>query len=494
MFSDNQDFYPTPPAVIARMIGAARLAGKTVLEPSAGKGDLIDALQLAGASVCCCEIDADLAIIAGRKARLLTRDFMDLTAEQVSHVDAIYMNPPFSQGAAHILHAWQIAPPGCHIVALCNAQTLENRHTRERMRLSHTVREYGQTEQLGRCFGDAERQTSVEVSMVTLYKPGAVDDFGDFFTLEDDEPLPEGPGLMSHSLVREAVQRYVNAVRLYEGVMDTAVEMNALVSEFRVGKLVFTCTEGEKVRNREYFRKDLQKSAWLWIFSKMDMEKYTTQRLRADINKFTERQQQVPFTISNVYAMLRMVGGTHEDRMNKAILDVFDRVTSHYHDNRHHVEGWKTNSHYLLGQKFILPNMTDEGRSKLDLSHRSSGVDLVEDMVKALCYLQGRDYGGIGSLWAFFHRATRDAQTGRETYARYEFNTWYEWGFFRFKGYKKGTIHFQFLDEKVWAVFNQHVARLLGYPLPESIRKKAQPGPATRSGRHPAQMQLAISA
>ena len=199
MFSDNQDFYPTPASVIERMIGAARLTGKTVLEPSAGKGDLIDALQKAGASVCCCETDPDLAVLAGRKARLLTHDFLDLTAQQVSHIDGIYMNPPFSQGAAHILHAWEIAPPGCRIVALCNAQTLENRHTRERIRLSNTLRQYGQTEQLGSCFGDAERQTPVSVSMVTLHKPGVAEDFGDFFTLEDDEPLPGGPGLMSHN-------------------------------------------------------------------------------------------------------------------------------------------------------------------------------------------------------------------------------------------------------------------------------------------------------
>lgn len=493
MFSDNQDFYPTPPEVIARMIGTARLSGKTVLEPSAGKGDLCDALAAEGATVHYCENHPDLALIAARKAKLIARDFLSLNAEQVSHIDSIYMNPPFSQGAAHILHAWEIAPPGCHIVALCNAQTLENRHTRERMRLSHVVRQYGRTEGLGRCFGGAERQTAVEVSMITLYKPGAADDFGNFFTLDDDEPLAEGPGLMSHNLVREAVQRYVNAVRLYESVMDAAVEMNALVSEFHVGKIVFTCTEGEKVRNREYFQKDLQKSAWQWIFRKMDMEKYTTRRLRSDINKFVEQQQQhVPFTMNNIYAMLRMVGGTHEDRMNKAVLDVFDRVTGHYHENRYAVEGWKTNSHYLVGQKFILPGMTSEGSSRLEVSHSSHNVDLVEDMVKALCYLQGRDYGGIGTMWQFFHRSSRNPQTGRDDYARYEYNTWYEWGFFRFKGYKKGTMHFQFLDEKVWAVFNQHVARLLGYPLPESIRRKARPesGPNQRS--HPAQAQIML--
>lgn len=36
----NPDFYPTPPEVAAEMLDQLDLRGKTVLEPSAGKGDL----------------------------------------------------------------------------------------------------------------------------------------------------------------------------------------------------------------------------------------------------------------------------------------------------------------------------------------------------------------------------------------------------------------------------------------------------------------------
>jgi hypothetical protein len=49
---------------------------------------------------------------------------------------------------------------------------------------------------------------------------------------------------------------------------------------------------------------------------------------------------------------------------------------------------------------------------------------------------------------------------------------WYTWGFFRFRAYKKGTVHFEFLDEEVWAAVNARYARIKGQVLPEQLAKK----------------------
>lgn len=38
----NADFYPTPPKVAALMLDPLDLQGKTILEPSAGSGNLIN--------------------------------------------------------------------------------------------------------------------------------------------------------------------------------------------------------------------------------------------------------------------------------------------------------------------------------------------------------------------------------------------------------------------------------------------------------------------
>jgi hypothetical protein len=46
-----------------------------------------------------------------------------------------------------------------------------------------------------------------------------------------------------------------------------------------------------------------------------------------------------------------------------------------------------------------------------------------------------------------------------------EFGKWYSWGFFDFKGFKKGTMHFKFQDPNLWALFNNNIGRIKGYPL-----------------------------
>ena len=45
MFSYNSDFYPTPEEVIAQMMMGEDIVGKTILEPSAGSGNIVDWLK-----------------------------------------------------------------------------------------------------------------------------------------------------------------------------------------------------------------------------------------------------------------------------------------------------------------------------------------------------------------------------------------------------------------------------------------------------------------
>jgi hypothetical protein len=56
----------------------------------------------------------------------------------------------------------------------------------------------------------------------------------------------------------------------------------------------------------------------------------------------------------------------------------------------------------------------------------------------------------------------------------YEPGMWYDWGFFLFRPYKKGTVHFQFKDPEHWAALNARYARIKGQVLPEQLRRKPQ--------------------
>lgn len=471
----NKDFFPTPADVIEQMLYGFDAAGKVILEPSAGKGNIVDWLQENGAKeVIACEINKDLTKILATKCRIIADNFLSITSSDVSHIDAIVMNPPFSSDEKHILHAYEIAPPGCDIISLCNYETYSHAYTRERSRLKHQINETGSFTDLGNCFTTAERKTDVRVGLVRLHKPGksAENEFEGFF-MEDEPEEIQGNGMMPYNFVRDLVNRYVAAVKLYDEQLQVGLRMNNLTSSFYSSRLAFSCTDGEKPKLREDFKKDLQKAGWEWVFDQMNMEKYSTKGLKDDINKFVEQQTKIPFTMRNIYKMVEIVIGTTKGRMDRAIIEVFDKFTQHTYDNRYNVEGWKTNSHYLLNEKFIVPHIVEAKYSAgMGITHGDYYVQLVDDLNKVLCYITGTNYDDIEHLWRFinYKKIGVDETTGRERYAHYDFNTWYDWGFFQIKGFKKGTMHFKFKDRDVWAIFNQHIARLKGYPLPETIK------------------------
>ncbi len=466
----NPEFYPTPTNVIQMMLSGENLQGKTVLEPSAGKGDLVDALQTEGANVLACEINNDLCKIVESKCKVIAADFLTVESHQISHVDYIVMNPPFSNADAHILHAYNIAPAGCRIIALCNLQTVENLYTNSRKELKTIIDTYGSFEDLGDCFSESERKTGVNVALVKLQKAGENNNEFEGFFMED-EPETEGEyGVMSYNVVRDLVNRYVGAVKIYDDQLNAAVKMNNLTSGFYSCKMGMEITEGDKPLKRNEFKKEMQKSGWSFIFSKLNMQKYATRGLREDINKFVETQQKTPFTMKNIYHMLTVIVGTHGQRMDKAILEVFDRVTEHHHDNRHNVKGWKTNSHFLVGKKFILPNIVSPAReysyTSESYNHLKSSYDgIIPDFEKALCFVTGTQYEttefkeGIKTL---------NSSINRNTYGE-----WYNSEFFKYKAYKNGNMHFEFVDEKVWSQFNSRVAKLKGYPLWEAKAQTA---------------------
>ena len=92
----NSEFYPTPRNVIDQM--QLDCTGKICLEPSAGKGDIVDYLKEYGAAeVLACELNDDLRTIVANKATVIGSDFLSVTSEQISHVQLIVMfNTPSS--------------------------------------------------------------------------------------------------------------------------------------------------------------------------------------------------------------------------------------------------------------------------------------------------------------------------------------------------------------------------------------------------------------
>lgn len=175
-----------------------------------------------------------------------------------------------------------------------------------------------------------------------------------------------------------------------------------------------------------------------------------------DINRFVETQTKYPFSMKNIYRMLDILLQTRGQIMDRALEEAFDNITERYKDNRYHLEGWKTNSHYLVNEKFILPYVVEQGwNGEMKFKYNGYATKL-DDLHKALVFLTGQHKEE--SLLS--HHTRGDTLT---------FHEWHDWGFFQIKGFKKGTIHCKFKDPSVWDLFNRRVAKIKGYPLPEHI-------------------------
>ena len=476
LFTNNPDFYPTPEEVISTMMLGENILGKTILEPSAGSGNIVKWLKKNGAGeVIACEKDTHLQKLLAGECQLLASDFLTVTSEQISHVDFIVMNPPFSEGVKHIKHAFEIAPAGCTIIALCNTSNIENRYSRERAELHELIELYGCYENLGSVFDDAERTTSVSVSLVKLYKEGSGEnEFANYIFSNEEDVLDNNntEGLVQYNVVRDMVNRYTSAVKLFDETMEATQKINdiAKFSDDRYNYMPIRFgtidDKGQAVNiTRQQYKKQLQKYYWRVIFNKLNMEKHATMGLREQINKFIETQVNVPFTMHNVYQVLNMVIQTTGQRMDKALLEAFDMICSFSAENSTAGEKWKTNANYMINRKFIVPYIVDYDSRYSSLYgymrvHYGGNEYKIEDVVKALCYITGTNYDSIQGLFRFVHDR------------KLSYGTWYEWSFFRIKGFKKGTMHFEFKDDEVWMRFNQAVAKHRGWVLPKKSRTK----------------------
>lgn len=496
----NPDFYPTPDDVINLMLNGEDINGKVILEPSAGKGNIVDYLLQAGAAqVIAAEQNPDLKKILQTKCKVIADDFLTLTSEQISHIDFIVMNPPFSADEKHINHAFNIAPAGCRIIALCNYSTIKNQYSAARQELGRIVENYGQAKDLGQCFTQAERTTAVNVGLIKLTKPGEnkKSEFEGFFL--DEEPEEQGEnGLMPYNVVRDLVNRYVAACKLYDEQLNTGAKMHSLLNSFYGEGLTFTCTENGAPKLKNEFRKDLQRAGWGFIFNKMDLNKHSTKGLKEEINKFVEQQTNIPFTMKNIYHMLDMVIQTTGQRMDKAILEAFDTITAHHHENRQYIKGWKTNSHFLVGKKFILPSCVNPskeyGYTSTTYRYLSSNkTEIIEDLEKALCFANGINYDEICPV-DYYNRINTDTPRNKKTLKNSIDNNiygdYYESYFFRYKAFKNGNMHFEFINEDIRGKFNQKVSKLKGYPLFEAKEQTAyqnrQTGRGTQAKANPA--------
>jgi hypothetical protein len=352
------------------------------------------------------------------------------------------------------------------------------------------IEKHGGWNNLGDVFYDAERKTGIDIGLINIYKPGeGENEFNGYFfdMTEDQEEAAEGSGIMKHNDVREIVNRYVAAVKMFDSVMESNKTINNMISPISTGLDISFGAHNTRDRysseiNRDVFKKELQKSAWRSVFNKMNMGKYVTSGVMSDINKFVEQQQTVPFTMSNIYKMIEIIFGTHGSRMDRVLVEAFDRICSLSADNSEAGEKWKTNSNYKINRRFIdsyiceYDNRWPSDHVKIRCGARDEALT---DIIKALCHLTGKNFDEV--MYMQYSNNYGSKYTCQKTLYNFfsqnntQWGEWVQWNdFFRVRGYKKGTMHFEFIDENVWMEFNRRVSKIKGWAIPQKTDKKSK--------------------
>lgn len=413
MPQDLFQFYPTPSALA---IKAWHLFDKApirrVLEPSAGRGDLLEPLR-DEFRYCRGPVDTIEVNIAHHPSlrekgyRVIDTDFLKFRSPVgYSH---IILNPPFHAGVDHVLHAWEILRDG-QIVAILNAETIDNPYTEKRRHLVRLIEQHGRVEYVESAFQDPDtlRKTDVRVALVHLRKKTEITfDVTEFLSPDEpDRPDAVNPPqelALPNSTIKNTVRAFNAAVRAMEQAVRAEAQATYYARMIEVRPAVDDDDEETRpsltagrvqyadVAETISERYDqLKENAWRKVLGASDFTSRFSRKVRQDIERQIDQLITMEFTVENIHALL---GGLIESKTEldmQMLEEVFDEITRYHSDNVHYYRGWKSNDKHRLGYKirptrFILPRMRDFGDG---ISY--DGKQLLRDIDRAFAMLDGK--------------------------------------------------------------------------------------------------------
>lgn len=534
----GHQFYPTPEALIKRMINyqaeyeGQRLwrnhAPKRILEPSAGSGAILSYIyehaELESnreVQLHCCEIDPELnAMLQGKGFTVVGTDFLEFRT-QVPY-DLILMNPPFDAAAQHIVHAWSML--NGELVALCNAETVRHPRGAMAVRLQQLLQQGGTVEYVGRPFAQSERPTDVEVALIRLHRKqdSEIPEWwanADFQTQvpPDTELTDEAePGLVRYDRIDALVSAYASSQEAFRQLVLARERVYRAMAVFSGGSHTDPVEEALKVvdthddkgasiaKGERLFTGALQAKAWGSVFAQTKFQDYATAGVHRNLRKLLEQQQATAFDRPNITAMLELLFVNRGEILKQAMLETFDRLCSFYPGNQSHWEGWQSNAAHMVNRKVVVPycGLSYDRRWGGSFSTHSMHSSM-DDIDRTMAMLEGRKlsdatrlehlrwtkprYGApeerrLITIAEAIRLSIAALPTPIENHFFHDLDNTAESEYFLIRYWKKGTVHLYFKDERLWQMFNLEAARGKNW-LPNDPNRPPAPPKTTSSER-----------
>ena len=490
----NDQFYPTPAALAEKMLAGLDMNYvSSVLEPSAGKGDLVTAIarknQLSYRNreidVDCCEIDPylrqilqynfsdekkreiadkqgyhtrDYDLIDQTKLHVVHDDF--LTYSSMKHYDLILMNPPFQDGAKHLLKALHMQRDGGLVICLLNAETLRNPYTDMRQELASKLKELdAEITFVDDAFRDAERSASVDAAIVRVHIPEAKYEstFWQRMKAAAEEsappPDPELEALVAGDYIDQAITLYntevsatmefVKEYRALVPYMQRSLSPDEMYRTWPILTLTVSDDRGATGFNQQKYMRTVRLKYWRALFTNEKFVGRLTSNLRERYEKQVDRMADYEFSAFNIKQIMIEMNAEMTQGVEDSIMGLFDKLTIEHSwfpeckNNRHYYDGWATNKAHKVGKKCIVPEdmFHDTWGYGKDYLDTYKAFKVLSDLEKSFDYLGGEGPEGY-DLNARLEWAKQSGQT-RNIQLKY----------FAIDIYKKGTTHIKFYPE-----------------------------------------------
>jgi len=488
---NDQQFYPTPSDVAGKLLsGVDWRFVEAILEPSAGRGDLIEyAIKRNRNSrgsysrddlrdIDCIEIDPNLrALLNGKGFRVVHDDFLDYHTRK--RYDLILMNPPFVEGDLHLLHAIELCEHGGQIACILNAETVLNPFTNSRRALMKELHRRNASIRIEkRAFSRSARKTDVDVALINVNIPYENRDDSIWEGLEkarsasvDSATLNEvAPANQVERLIREydlMCEAGIELMKKYNGVAPRI--HNSRDSQWSA-PIISLHVNGDACRNScsphdvNSYLVAVRARFWRELFDLPELREKMTSAMRDEYHETISKMKYYEFSMFNVRQVIEMIMSQIVVGVEDAIVKCFDKLSAEhsYHtdianENVHYYNGWKTNKAHYVNSKCIIPTYGCFARGyKTDKNGRykdtMEGLDVrgcfqvLDDLEKALDYLDKGETEAT-SLERMLQIA---ANNGKTTVTCKYFTVTF---------YKKGTCHIKFHDQKIVDRLNIYVGR-----------------------------------